>query len=299
MAYPNVAKSPVDTILSGLTHGRGAGPSIVYGGVLVERRAAPALERGNASLDHHYLLSWERSPVVTEQAYNGRRPTCATKMPGTVSLGLAGELAPVRFNSPFQVVACLIDPVGIQAMIEEQDRPSREPLQSHLLSEDEALTTLIRLLVAESDLDANSGRLYGDSLALAIMTRFVANAQKLPVKSMDADHHPLSPARLRRVVDLMISDLSGDLSLDVLAAESGYSRAHFLRMFKAATGSTPHRYLRERRLDYARDLLMSGRLAITEIAYSAGFSSHAHLTKLFHDRFGATPSEFRRKMKGL
>ena len=299
MADPSAATTPVNTILSGLTSGPDAGLTVAHEGVLVERRTAPALERGSANLKHHYLLSWERSPVVTEQSYNGRHPTRATKVPGTLSLGLAGELKPVRFNSPFQVVACLIDPIRTQTVIEEQDHPSREPLQSHLLSEDKALTTLIQLLAAESFPEANSGRLYGDSLALAIMTRFVANAQKLPVHAIDSVHHPLSPARLRRVVDLMTSNLSDDLSLDVLAVESGYSRAHFLRMFQAATGSTPHRYLRERRLEYARDLLMSGKRSITEIAYSAGFSSHSHLTKLFHERFGATPSEFRRELIGF
>jgi AraC family transcriptional regulator len=289
-----IAKTPVDTMLTAATFGGQETASVTRAGVLVERRHVPALERGSAVLNFHHILAWENVPVVTEQSYNGRHATRTIKVPGTVSLGLAGDLVPVRFHSPFQVVACLIDPVQIAKVMAEQDHPSREPLHPHLLSEDDALATLVRLLMAEADIEGGSGRLYGESLALAITSRFVTNAQKLPLGPAEGVAHALSAVRLRRVVDLMTSDLSDDLSLETLAQESGYSRAHFLRMFRVATGSTPHRYLRERRLEYARDQLMSGGDSITEIAHAAGFSSHSHLTKLFHERFGATPSEFRR-----
>ena len=283
----------MSTILTGATLNGQVVPSVAHAGVLVEQRRVPALERGNAMLDFQYLLSWEHAPVVTEQSYNGRQSTRITKVPGTVSLGLAGDLVPVRFHAPFQVVACLLDPVQVQTIMDEQNRPSREPLHPHLLSKDEALATLVRLLMAEADVDGGSGRLDGESLALAIMSRFVTNAQMLPLGHAKRGTHALSATRLRRVVELMTSNLSDDLSLDVLAQESGYSRAHFLRMFRAATGSTPHRYLRDRRFEYARDQLISGRGSSTEIAHAAGFSSHSHLTKLFHDRFGAAPSNFR------
>jgi AraC-like DNA-binding protein len=57
---------------------------------------------------------------------------------------------------------------------------------------------------------------------------------------------PLLPASalpshiLRRVLERMNSEFSEDLSLADLAAESGYSRAHFLQMFRASTGQAPH-----------------------------------------------------------
>jgi AraC family transcriptional regulator len=59
----------------------------------------------------------------------------------------------------------------------------------------------------------------------------------------------------------MRANLSGNLDLATLAAETGYSRAHFLRTFRAATGQTPHRYLLELRLEKARALIVgSGRV---------------------------------------
>jgi AraC family transcriptional regulator len=294
VAIPCGATTAVDTILTTSRLVPLAGPTIPRGGVLVERRVAPPLGREEVRLDYHYLLAWEQSPAVTEQAYSGNRTTRVTKIPGSTSLGLAGDLVPVRFHTRFQVIACLFDPILVQTLIDEAEQPNGPPLHAHCLSEDKALATLVRLLADEAETDGSSGQLYADSLSTAIMSRFVANARMTPIQPMGTSAAPLPTVRLRRVVDRMGSDLSEDLSLETLARESGYSRAHFIRMFSAATGTTPHRYLTEMRLEFARHLLESGVTSITEISQSAGFSSHSHLTKVFHARFGATPSEYRR-----
>jgi AraC-like DNA-binding protein len=65
-----------------------------------------------------------------------------------------------------------------------------------------------------------------------------------------------------------------DLNLGTLAAESGYSRAHFLRMFRAATGRTPHQYLVDLRLEEAQRRMRVSSTALIDIAAACGFSSH-------------------------
>jgi AraC family transcriptional regulator len=91
-------------------------------------------------------------------------------------------------------------------------------------------------------------------------------------------------------------NLDTDLSLQVLAKESGYSRVHFIRMFRAATGYAPHNYLLKLRVDRVRELLVSSTLSLTEIALECGFSSHSHLSRVFRQVLGATPSEYRRSL---
>jgi AraC-like DNA-binding protein len=81
--------------------------------------------------------------------------------------------------------------------------------------------------------------------------------------------------------------------LKLLAAESGYSRTHFYRMFKAAMGQTPHRYLRELRLKRAQSLLAGRSFSLMDIALACGFSSHAHFSTAFHSRYGLSPSAYR------
>lgn len=100
---------------------------------------------------------------------------------------------------------------------------------------------------------------------------------------------------LNRVREKIEANLDTVLSLDCLARESGYSRAHFLRMFRAATGLTPHQYVLGLRLSRAQDSLKKKDARIIDIAVSCGFSSQSHMTSVFRQRLEMTPGEFRRQ----
>jgi AraC family transcriptional regulator len=99
------------------------------------------------------------------------------------------------------------------------------------------------------------------------------------------------------VLDHIHGNLGEDLRLDGLAAVAGMDRHHFARAFKAATGTPPHRYVTERRLELAARLLRERAdppHAIADIAYRVGLSSQSHLTTAFRRRYGATPHAYRR-----
>lgn len=105
---------------------------------------------------------------------------------------------------------------------------------------------------------------------------------------------PLPARLLSRVQDKIHANLDSDLSLGTLAEASGYSRAHFLRMFRAATGLTPHQYVLDLRLSRAQEWLRKKDESIISIAASCGFSSQSHMTSVFRQRLEMTPAEFRR-----
>jgi AraC-like DNA-binding protein len=92
---------------------------------------------------------------------------------------------------------------------------------------------------------------------------------------------------LRRALG-RVNGLDPGLNLQVLAAESGYSRSHFLRMFQAATGDTPHRYLLHLRLQRAQELMRQQHEPLMDIAVTCGFSSHAHVFRVFRRLLGVT-----------
>ncbi|MFC9256413.1 GlxA family transcriptional regulator [Amycolatopsis thailandensis] len=79
-----------------------------------------------------------------------------------------------------------------------------------------------------------------------------------------------------------------------LARRSGLGERTFLRRFSAATGTTPHRWLTERRLDRAQSLLEEGRLSIEDIAVACGYASAAALRHQFGKLRGTSPSAYRR-----
>ena len=71
-------------------------------------------------------------------------------------------------------------------------------------------------------------------------------------------------------------------------------RINFLRLFRLATGLTPHQYVLGLRLKRAQDQLKQSGASIIDVAVSCGFSSQSHMTSLFRQRLEMTPGEFRR-----
>jgi AraC family transcriptional regulator len=159
--------------------------------------------------------------------------------------------------------------------------------------EDDPLAHLIRLLSAEDQAGGESGRLYRQSLEQAFVARFLHVAGSEGVAAPGVS--PLPIPALRRLIEKFEGEYERNLSLDELAKEAGYSRSHFQKMFREATGKSAFAYLRDLRLEKARLALEETDDDIASIAARVGFSSHSHLTKLFARRFGVSPSRYRRE----
>jgi AraC family transcriptional regulator len=211
------------------------------------------------------------------------------------SLFTAGILPAVRNLSKMEVIIGALSPSLANGIEDESDRHPIEPLHEKLNFRDAGLRTLMSLLITESEAGGPFGRLYADSLAHALATRFVqlGRAVKPPEESFKTG---LPSHVLRRVLARMNTEFSTDLRLATLAAESGYSRAHFLRMFRDATSQTPHQYLLSLRLENAVRMMKERSTPLTDIAVACGFSSHTHFTKAFRSKFGVLPSLYRRDL---
>ena len=98
----------------------------------------------------------------------------------------------------------------------------------------------------------------------------------------------------RRVLDYIEAHLTEEIDLDQLAQKAGHSPNHFSKAFKISLGVPPWRYVTERRIHRAKELLLNGSSSITEIAHDLGFSSHSHFTDVFRKATGKPPSHFRR-----
>jgi AraC family transcriptional regulator len=162
--------------------------------------------------------------------------------------------------------------------------------------QDSAIRRLITLLLEELRGGAPTGKLYADSLALAIGVRYARLAEAGHHRERYSHASALTPVALRRVIERIKQSFETDLTLDSLAAESGYSRAHFLRMFRAATHQTPHQYLLSLRLENAIQMMRERSTPLIDIAVACGFSSHAHFTNVFRSKFGMLPSQYRREL---
>ena len=78
-----------------------------------------------------------------------------------------------------------------------------------------------------------------------------------------------------------------------MAALIGRSRSHVLKLFRRHLGISCKRYVLERQLREARELLLSTTLPVGEIGKAAGLPDPYHFSKLFRRHVGLSPREFR------
>lgn len=101
------------------------------------------------------------------------------------------------------------------------------------------------------------------------------------------------PRRIARVTAMMRAEPERAFTLEALAAEVALSRFHFLRVFRGATGQTPHAFLLNQRVNRAQTMLRAGERP-AEVAAACGFADQPHLTRVFRRIVGATPGQYAR-----
>lgn len=99
--------------------------------------------------------------------------------------------------------------------------------------------------------------------------------------------------RVQIIVALMRDDLRRERSLDELARRVSLSRSRFQHLFKAETGTSPAHYLRDLRLDRARELLETSLLSIKQVMAGVGISDKSHFVREFKKAYGLTPTQYR------
>jgi len=103
----------------------------------------------------------------------------------------------------------------------------------------------------------------------------------------------LAPHRLKRVLSCIELRLAEPIQVCELAREVHMSPFHFTRMFKLATGHSPHKYLTLQRIERAKELLATSDMPIAAIAAAVGYQTQAHFTGVFSRHAGATPKVYR------
>ena len=103
----------------------------------------------------------------------------------------------------------------------------------------------------------------------------------------------LAPEALRRVLDLIEDELHLALTLDQLAGEARLSTFHFARSFKRSTGSAPHKYVLARKLERAKQQLITTNGSVETIATSLGFENLHNFRRHFRAHLGVLPHVLR------
>jgi AraC family transcriptional regulator len=151
---------------------------------------------------------------------------------------------------------------------------------------------LITAVNAERIAGFPNGPLFLDSaeqeLADALVDRHAVRRRSAPTYGGG-----LTPARLRRVAELVHAKIEEELSLDEMAEEAGLSTAHFSQTFRKSTGKSPHQFVLNHRVERAKRMLRAADMRILDVAVACGFKTQQHFARVFRQLCGASPTEYR------
>ena len=161
-------------------------------------------------------------------------------------------------------------------------------LVPHFHANDPLLHHIELVLQATSNADSTAERLYTEvltnALAVHLLRRYAACGHT--ASEMTGG---LSPAKLKRTIVYIQAHLEQELSLTTLAAMVHLSPDHFARLFKQATGQTPHQYVLECRIARAKQLLAETDMPLSAISLQVGCTDQSYFTALFRKHVTMTP----------
>jgi AraC-like DNA-binding protein len=174
-----------------------------------------------------------------------------------------------------------VDPASITAALGRATPPFVPDVVAH----DPALASLLRAAFADFPLAL-------EPLAVDAVVERLADLLAARGDSLAKPRHgPTAYRAAGRARDFLVAETSRAVASSELERVSGLDRFALARHFRAAFGTSPHRFQVGRRLAKARILIAEG-VALSEAAVATGFADQSHLTRHFSARFGLTPGRW-------
>ncbi|WP_062436984.1 AraC family transcriptional regulator [Herbidospora daliensis] len=235
--------------------------------------------------DLHIVLCVAGDADVRLQA--GGRPVERRWVPGHIELMVPGRATSFdyRSTSRLRTVQVHVPSAAVRAAagaLGGRD-PDFEALAAAVGAGDPVVEQLLRALPCSGA----AGDLYAESAGAFLATHVLTLGRY--VRLPGPEH-----AAVRASIAIMRDRLAGPLTLAAIAAEVHLSVYHFVRVFREATGETPHRYLTRLRIEQARRLLTTTSLSLEQIAPRCGFASPGALSSAFLRQMGVRPSAYRK-----
>ena len=160
---------------------------------------------------------------------------------------------------------------------------------------DGRVAALLTAVNAERLTGFTSGRLFLDSVEQAIATALI-NGHAVRRPTPRYYRSGLTPARLRRVTELIDAKIDDELTLEDLSDAAQLSRSHFSQMFRKTTGESPHQFVLRHRVEHAKQILRSPHLRVLDVAIACGFKTQQHFARVFRQMCGISPTEYRQEL---
>jgi AraC family transcriptional regulator len=217
---------------------------------------------------------------------------------GQVSIIPAFERTSWAIDGPVEFLHLYLPPGLLAAAADEVGAGGGGPaptLQAPFGADDPLVEQILHALVRAEDRADPLAGLYVDALVRALTLHLLRHHAGAAPARPQRPPPTLGRPALALVLDFVEANLDRPMALAELAAVAGLSVFHFARVFRRTVGATPHRYVQERRVLRARELLAGSRLPMIEVAAACGFASPSHFATTFRRFTRLAPREYRRQ----
>ncbi|WP_431655346.1 helix-turn-helix domain-containing protein [Pantanalinema rosaneae] len=276
-AYPEfLPQSPI--LSSGKT---------LWDGISLDQMLLPPGETPEYSLEEFVITINLGQGFQVERVMNQHSQT-GLMLPRSIALCPIQTTQVIRWNRDAHVLSLYLRPELLtRHAIEVLDTDQFE-LIPHLLIQDELIYQVGLGLSKQLETYGVHSRLYAESATtfLAIHLLQTYAAQTFVVSQYEGG---LPQQKLKQAIEYIQDHLDQDISVNELAAHLGISRYYFCRLFKQSTGLSPYQYVIQQRIAQAKQLLLQGKMSISDVAIACGFAHQSHLNRHFKRLTGITP----------
>ena len=194
-------------------------------------------------------------------------------------------------SNSFPMMVMQLENSKLQDIAPDHVLTIEKSLCSAQVTKDGRLAALMSAMRDELGAGCASGRLFGESISLALLA-YLAGTYATP-RHADNRATGLSSAQMRCAVDYIRENLTSDITVVELAGLVQLSPSHFSRVFRASFGVSPYRFVMQERIEGAKAMLACTKLSASQVAMAFGFASQSHFVKVFRQFTGVTPKQYK------
>ena len=194
------------------------------------------------------------------------------------------DINPLRFMKEIETLVTIISPLIV---ITPEDFPS-------IYDKEKSLLLKIKNEYLSGYTSFSEVSIYSKTLEIITLIGRSRAAAGMETTSPDAPR--MQEEYIEKFIEIcnyISAHCSDELNLEAVASMSGFSKFYFSRLFKQFTNVSFYKYVNQKRIEKAAEMLTEPNISITNVALSCGFESLSSFIRMFKIVKGCTPTEFR------
>ena len=242
-----------------------------------------------------YIVVLQLKAIPFLEQFLGKKKVSSGYYPiGAVSAIDLREQPAVMLPHPFDTMILYVTQDALDEVAYAHGAPQAEGLVWPPGALDSVVYHLGKTLLSTLEQPHHTSKIFLDCVLHSLNCHFVCAYGGLTL-SAPRFRGGLSSMQRRIATELLEAHLQGNIALQQVAEACELSVSHFARAFKKTFRRPPYKWLTERRVDRARDLMTNSRLPLADIAVQCGFADQSALNRSFKRIHGIAPGIWRRR----